>query len=98
MTDDDIRQLLGDHRIVGLPDVVMEREFALGLVASGDPEFLLKVPEPWRTGIIEFGKTLKGEWYEISNNGVIDYSSHASALKKLVTKYLEQAQGSASEA
>lgn len=91
MTDDAINRLIEAHRKYRLPDAVMEREFALVLVASGDPMFLLEVPEPWRTRVIAFGRDLKDRWLEISNNGTVDYSEHAKPLHSLVVGFLREA-------
>ena len=90
MTDDEIYQLLEKHREYQLPDVIIEREFSLALVASGDPMFLLKVPEPWRTRVVQFGRDVKDQWFEISNNGMMDYSQHAKSLNSLVVTFLRE--------
>lgn len=90
MTDDEIDRLIDDHRKYQLPDAIMEREFSLALVASGDPMFLLKVPEPWRTRVIRFGRGVENQWFEISNNGMVDYSQHAKALNSLVLEFLQE--------
>jgi hypothetical protein len=90
MTDDEINQLLEEHRKYGLPDLILERELSLALVASGDPMFLLKVPEPWRTRVVQFGQGVKDQWFEISNNGIVDYSMHADSLNALVVTFLHE--------
>lgn len=91
MTDDAINRLVEAHRKYRLPDAVMEREFALALVASGDPLFLLEIPEPWRTRVIAFGRDVNDRWLEISNNGTVDYSEHAKPLHALVVAFLREA-------
>lgn len=91
MTDDAIHRLLEAHRKYRLPDAVMEREFALALIASGDPMFLLEIPEPWRTRVIAFGRDVNDRWLEISNNGTVDYSEHAKPLHALVVAFLREA-------
>lgn len=88
--DDEIFQIIEDHREHQLPDAIVEREFSLALVASGDPIFLLKVPEPWRTRVIQFGRGLKDQWFVISNNGMVDYSQHAKSLNLLVNTFLRE--------
>ena len=90
MTDDEIDQLIEEHRKYHLPDVILEREFSLALVASGDPMFLLKVPEPWRTRVVQFGRGVKDQWFELSNNGMADYSQHAKSLNSLVLTFLQE--------
>lgn len=90
MTDDEIYQLLEEYREYQLPDALIEREFSLALVASGDPMFLLKVPEPWRTRVVQFGRDVKDQWFEISSNGVVDYSQHAKSLNSLVVTFLRE--------
>lgn len=90
MTEDAINRLIEAHRKYRLPDAVMEREFALALVASGDPMFLLEIPEPWRTRVIAFGRDAKDRWLEISNSGTVDYSEHAKPLNALVVGFLRE--------
>ncbi|MBX9404053.1 hypothetical protein K4L06_22370 [Lysobacter sp. BMK333-48F3] len=88
MTDEEISRLISENLEYGLPDFLLHRDFALALVESGDPMFLLKVPEPYRTAVVELGKEVTDQWFEISNNGVIDRSAHAGALHSLVMKFL----------
>lgn len=87
MTDSEIRFLLDDYEKYSLPRLVVERELALALVKSGDPMFLLKVPEPFRSEIVRFGLKLTTTWHEISSNGTTDYSEHAQALHALVVRF-----------
>jgi hypothetical protein len=87
MTDSEIQSLLDDYKKYSLPRIIVEREFALALVKSGDPMFLLKVPEPFRSEIIRFGLKVTTTWHEISNNGTTDYSEHAQALHALVVRF-----------
>ncbi|WP_444938776.1 hypothetical protein [Microbulbifer sp. JMSA002] len=89
MNDEEINKLLDADKKYSLPQVVMDREFALGLVSSNDPSFLSKIPQPYRDGVIDMGVTLEGEWLEFSSNGCVDYSEHLPALKSLVKQYLE---------
>jgi hypothetical protein len=90
MNDQEIKKLLEDNERIKLPEVIMHREFALGLVKSHDPMFLLKVPQPFRDGVIELGLSVNDEWYEISNNGTIDYSEYAKPLNILVKQFLNE--------
>jgi hypothetical protein len=91
MNEEEIQKLLDDNEKYALPEVIMHREFALGLVQSKDPMFLSKVPQPYRDAVINMGLKIKEEWYEISNNGTIDYSEHAKPLNKLVQEFLNKA-------
>lgn len=50
--------------------------------------FLLKVPEPWRTRVVKFGRGVEDLWLEISSGGIMDYSHHAKTLKSLVITFL----------
>lgn len=88
MNDEEIKELLESHKRYSLPDVVVEREFMLALVKLEDPMFLLKVPEPFLSSIVDFGLRVSNEWYEISNNGEVDYSVHAPMLRKLVEQFV----------
>ena len=49
MDDREIRELIEDYERYSLPRSLMMRTFALALVNSSDPMFLLKVPEPFRS-------------------------------------------------
>lgn len=89
MTDEEIAELLESHRKYNLPDSIVEREFMLALVDCDDPMFLLKVPEPFLSHIVDFGLKVSDEWYEISNLGQADYSAHAPMLRKLVQGFVE---------
>ena len=88
MNDQEIAELLESHRKYKLPDSIVERELMLALVSGDDPMFLLKVPEPFRTNIVEFGLKVSDEWYEISNLGRVDYSAQAPKLRKLVQEFV----------
>ncbi|RCU42862.1 hypothetical protein DU002_19245 [Corallincola holothuriorum] len=91
MTDDEIEELLKDHKRYGFPDSIIERELMLGLVKSGDPLFLHKIPEPFLSSIVEFGLSLDGEWFHLSSNGMENYSKHAPKLKSLVQEFVNSA-------
>jgi len=88
MTDEEISRLIIENLQYGLPASLLHRDFALALVQSGDPMFLLKVPEPYRTAVVELGKCVTDQWFEISNNDVIDHSAHAGTLHSLVMQFL----------
>lgn len=90
MTDDEILKLVKEHLEHHLPDSMLHAEFALALVKSGDPMFLLKNPEPFRTGIVELGKEITDQWFEMNNNGMIDHSAYAGALHSLVMQFLRE--------
>lgn len=90
MTEQEIMQLLEENRTYHLPEAILVREFSLGLIQADDPMFLLKVPQPYRGKVIEFGKSVTSEWYEISNNGTRDYSEHAPKLRELVERFLSE--------
>lgn len=90
MTDADIQSLLDDYTKYSLPRALVEREFALGLVGSGDPMFLLKVPEPFRSEVVRFGLKVTTQWQEISSSGTTDYSQHAPALHALVVRFIDE--------
>jgi hypothetical protein len=90
MTDSEILSLLEDHKKYSLPSVVVEREFALALVRSGDPMFLLKVPEPFRSEVVQFGLKVTTQWQELSSSGTTDYSAHARDLHALVVRFTKE--------
>lgn len=90
MTDVEIQSLLEAYEKYALPRVIVNREFALALVKSGDPMYLLKVPEPFRSQIVQFGMIVTTNWQEISNNGTTDYSAHAPALHELVVRFTKE--------
>lgn len=90
MTDAEIQPLLQDFTECNLPKIVVEREFALALVKSADPMFLLKIPEPFRSAIVRFGLNTTSLWQEVSSGGLADYSQHAPALHTLVLQFKNQ--------
>jgi hypothetical protein len=89
-TEEEIGQLLEENRTYHLPEAILVREFSLGLIKADDPMFLLKVPQPYRAKVIEFGMSVTSEWYEISNIGTRDYSEHAPKLRELVECFLSE--------
>ncbi|WJN57554.1 hypothetical protein [Pseudomonas sp. SO81] len=90
MTPDEIKSLIAEQEEYNLPETIIKRELMLALVESGDPMFLLNVPEPFRSKIIDFGLAVTDQWYEISNNGTVDFSEHVGQLKKLVEEFLAE--------
>lgn len=88
MTDDEILKLVKEHLEYHLPVSMLHTDLALALVKSGDPMFLLKVPEPFRTGVVDLGKSVTNQWFEMNNNGMIDHSAQAGALHSLVIQFL----------
>ena len=87
MNQQEISDLLKNHKEFDLPDLVVEREFMLALVKCEVPQFLFEVPEPFRSRIVNFGLSVTDEWYELSSDGRRDYSEHAPALRKLVEQF-----------
>lgn len=87
MNQQEISELLNNHKDFDLPDLVVDRAFMLALIKCEDPRFLFDVPEPFRSRIVKFGLSVANEWYELSSDGRRDYSRHAPALRKLVEQF-----------
>ena len=90
MKDEAIASLLESYRQYDLPASLVEKEFMLALIESDDPMFLLKVPEPFLSHIVDFGLNLEAGWHSISNNGVTDLSEHVPKLRQLIASFVRE--------